>query len=53
VVGGDEAMALRGVGNPVVEAAFLHLDYAVAPLAEQVMVMLVTAEPVALLAPVM
>jgi len=46
-------MALRGGGHPVVEAALLHLDDPMAPLAEQMMVMLVTAEPVALLAPVM
>src|SRR4029079_6781065 len=52
VVGGDEAVALRRGRDPVVEAALLHLHHAVAALAEQVMMMLVPAEPVALLASV-
>jgi hypothetical protein len=49
VLGGDEAVPLRCGGNPVVEPALLHLDDAMAALAEQVMVMRVAAEPVALL----
>ena len=52
MVGRDEAVLLRGGGDPVVEPALLHLDHAVAALAEQVVVMRVAAEPVALLAAV-
>jgi len=40
---------LRGRGHPVVEPALLHLDHPVAALAEQVMVVLVAAQAVALL----
>jgi hypothetical protein len=50
MLGGDEAVLLRGGGDPAVEPALLDLDDAMAPLAEQVMVMRIAAEPVALLA---
>jgi hypothetical protein len=50
VVRGDEAVSLRGGGDPAVEPALLDLDHAMASLAEQVMVMLVAAQAVALLA---
>ena len=53
MIGGDEAVLLGGGVHPVVQPALPDLDHAVAPLAEPVMVMLVTAEPVALLAAVM
>jgi hypothetical protein len=53
VLGGDEAVPLGGGGDPIVEAALLYLHDAVATLTEQVVVMLVAAEPVALLAAVM
>ena len=49
VLCGDEAVPLGGGGDPVVQPALLHLDNAMAPLAEQMVVMLVAAEPVALL----
>jgi hypothetical protein len=52
VLGGDEVVLLRGGGDPVVQAALVHLDHLVAPLAEQVVVVLVAAEPIALLAAV-
>jgi zinc transporter, ZIP family len=52
VLGGDEAVPLRGGRDPVVEPALLHLDDPVAALAEQMMVVLVAAQPVALLTPV-
>jgi hypothetical protein len=53
MVGRDEAVLLRGRGDPFVEPALLDLDDAMAALAEEVMVMRVAAEPVALLAAVM
>src|SRR5947209_15923793 len=52
MLGRDEAVLLRGRGDPVVEPALLHLDHAVASFAEQVVVMCVPAQPVALLAAV-
>jgi len=52
MVGGDEAVPLRGRRDPLVEPALLNLDDPVAPLAEQVMVMLVATEAVALLSAV-
>src|SRR5262245_37170545 len=52
MVGRDEAVPLGSGGHPVVEPALLHLDHAMAPLAEQMVVMLVAAEAVALLAAV-
>jgi hypothetical protein len=52
VVGGDEAVFFRGGGYPVVEPALLDFDHTVAFLAKEVMVVLVAAQPVALLAAV-
>jgi zinc/manganese transport system substrate-binding protein len=52
VLGGHEAVLLRCGGDPFVEPALLYLDHAMAPLAEQVVVMFVAAEAVALLASV-
>ena len=51
MVGRDEAVLLRGGGDPVVEPALLDLDDAVAALADQVVMVRVAAEAVALLAP--
>src|SRR6185312_16579089 len=48
-----ESVLLGGARDPVVEPALPHLDDAVAALAEEVVVMLDAAEPVALLAAVM
>lgn len=50
VVGGDEAVPLRGGGHPLVEPALLNLDHAMAPFAEEVVVVRVAAQAVALLA---
>jgi hypothetical protein len=48
MVGRHEAVLLRGGRDPVVEPALLHLDHAMAVLAEQVVMMLAATEPVAL-----
>jgi hypothetical protein len=52
MVGRDEAMLLRGGRDPVVEPAFADLDHLVAPLAQEVVVVLVAAQAVALLSSV-
>ena len=52
VVGGDEAVPLRGLVHPAVEVAFLHLDDTMAALADEVVVVCLAAEAVALLAAV-
>jgi hypothetical protein len=53
MVGGDEAVLLRGFGDPVVQAALAYLDHLVATLAQQVVVVLASAQAVALLAAMM
>src|SRR5581483_1036705 len=52
VIGGDEAVPARDLGQPAVEAALTHLDHAVAAGAEQMMVVRLGAEAVAMLAAV-
>ena len=52
MLGCDEAVLLRGRGDPVVEPALLHLDDTVASFAQEMVVMCVPAKAVALLASV-
>lgn len=53
MLGRDEAVPLRRALNPAVEIALLHLDDAVTALADEVVVVRLAAEPVALLVDVM
>jgi hypothetical protein len=49
MLGRDEAVLFRCGGDPLLEPALLDLDHAVAALAQEVVVVLAAAEPVALL----